>query len=126
MICTSKNIKDLLGRYCFFFDAVILSFFIFFVESTRNIKVQVRCRNVDNRSILVELYFRNVTAWAFSCGEKEAPEVVTEGFRFRYDDKWKVDFGDDPDLPMTDIDWIDLSNKFIIAGECTITEKDIE
>ncbi len=126
MICNSKTIQNILEKYCFFYDSVILFFHISFVESIRNIKIIVRCRGLDNQSIMVELCFNDVIAWAFSCNEKEAAEVITEGFRFMYDGKWMVDFGDDPDLSMTDINWMDHSSKFIISRECSIFETNIE
>lgn len=123
MICTSKNIKNIVEKYCFFYDSNILTFNILFVDSIRNISIHVRCRNIDNESVVVEFFLKNVAAWMFSCTEEKiAPEIVSEGFRFMYNDKWMIDFGDDPDLLISDVNWISLSNKFIIARELSISE----
>lgn len=122
MRCTSENIHSLLEKYCFFYDSVILVFNIMFTDSVRNIKVDVKCRDSDKNEVILELLFKNVTAWKFSGCEKEAPEVVTEGFRFKYDDGWSIDFGDDPDILLTDADWRDFSTKYITAEDCFLSE----
>lgn len=128
MVSNIKDLKHILEKYCYFYDSVLTEFLICFDEnSKRKITIRFRCRCEDNSYVHIEICFGLVFAWSFQCNEKEVAEVVTEGFRFKQkDDKWFVDFGDDPDIDMEEPDWFQYSRKWIVGRELAISEIDVD